>query len=108
MRVSRLSAIMAKSDLNSDAYVAEHGEAAYVELVAAYALYIGIASIVLLLLVGKVAKSVPSQFDLVSSGDVLLGSWFQLCRMDSLYIQSIETTGLIWYDATWRRMDWLQ
>jgi hypothetical protein len=34
--VTSLTAIMAKSDLNSDAYVAEHGEAAYVELVAAY------------------------------------------------------------------------
>jgi hypothetical protein len=28
--VTSLTAIMAKSDLNSDAYVAEHGEAAYV------------------------------------------------------------------------------
>jgi MFS superfamily sulfate permease-like transporter len=58
--VTSLTAIMAKSDLNSEAYVAEHGEAAYVELVAAYSLYIGIASIVLALVgFGKVAKSVP-------------------------------------------------
>jgi MFS superfamily sulfate permease-like transporter len=58
--VTSLTAIMAKSDLNSEAYVAEHGEAAYVELVAAYSLYIGIASILLAVVgFGKVAKSVP-------------------------------------------------
>jgi MFS superfamily sulfate permease-like transporter len=58
--VTSLTALMAKSDLNSEAYVAEHGEAAYVELVAAYSLYIGIASILLALVgFGKVAKSVP-------------------------------------------------
>jgi hypothetical protein len=61
---------MAKPDLNSDAYVAEHEAAC--ELAAAYSLYIGIASIVLALVgFGKVAKTVPSQFDLVSR-DVLL------------------------------------
>jgi hypothetical protein len=57
---------MAKSNLNSDAYVAEHGEAAWCRAGGGIFFYIGIASIVLALEPGKVAKSVPSQFDLVS------------------------------------------
>ena len=45
--VTSITALMAKSDLDGDAYVQEHGEEAYVELVAAYSLFIGIASLFL-------------------------------------------------------------
>jgi MFS superfamily sulfate permease-like transporter len=51
---------MCKADLNGESFVQEHGEEAYVQLVAAYSLYIGIASIVLAKSgFGKLAKSVP-------------------------------------------------
>jgi hypothetical protein len=58
--VTSITALMAKSDLNGEAYLAEHGEEAYVELVAAYSLYVGIASIFLALVgFGKLASYVP-------------------------------------------------
>lgn len=58
--VTSITALMAKSDLNGEAYMAEHGEEAYVELVAAYSLYVGIASIILAIVgFGKLASYVP-------------------------------------------------
>lgn len=58
--VTSLTALMAKSDLDGEAYTAEFGEPAYVLLMAAYSLAIGVASIVLALIgFGKLAKSVP-------------------------------------------------
>lgn len=58
--VTSITALMAKSDLNGEAYMAEHGEEAYVELVAAYSLYCGIASIFLAVVgFGKLAAYVP-------------------------------------------------
>jgi len=58
--VTSITALMAKSDLNGEAYMAEHGEEAYVELVAAYSMYVGIASIFLALVgFGKLASYVP-------------------------------------------------
>ena len=60
--VTSITALMAKADLNGEAYVAQHGEAAYVDLVAAYSLYIGLASCFLAVVgFGKLAKSVPTQ-----------------------------------------------
>jgi len=51
---------MAKSDLNGEAYLQEHGEEAYVELVAAYSLYCGLASLFLAVVgFGKLASYVP-------------------------------------------------
>jgi MFS superfamily sulfate permease-like transporter len=59
--VTSITALMTKSDLNGDAYVAEHGEEAYVQLVAAYSLTIGLASAVLAVSgFGKLAQSVPT------------------------------------------------
>eukprot|EP00531_Pseudo-nitzschia_arenysensis_P007306 CAMPEP_0116131676 /NCGR_PEP_ID=MMETSP0329-20121206/9137_1 /TAXON_ID=697910 /ORGANISM="Pseudo-nitzschia arenysensis, Strain B593" /LENGTH=447 /DNA_ID=CAMNT_0003626131 /DNA_START=141 /DNA_END=1484 /DNA_ORIENTATION=- len=58
--VTSITALMAKSDLNGEAYMAVHGEEAYVELVAAYSLYCGIASIFLAIVgFGKLASYVP-------------------------------------------------
>ena len=58
--VTSITALMAKSDLDGEAYVQEYGEEDYVELVAAYSLYIGLASILLAVVgFGRLAKSVP-------------------------------------------------
>jgi MFS superfamily sulfate permease-like transporter len=58
--VTSITALMAKSDLNGEQYMAEHGEQAYVELVAAYSMYVGIASFLLALVgFGKLAGYVP-------------------------------------------------
>jgi len=58
--VTSITALMAKSDLNGEAYMAEHGEEAYVELVAAYSMYVGIASVFLAIVgFGKLASYVP-------------------------------------------------
>jgi MFS superfamily sulfate permease-like transporter len=58
--VTSITALMAKSDLDGDSYVAEHGEEEYVKLVAVYSLYIGIASILLALVgFGTLAQGVP-------------------------------------------------
>lgn len=58
--VTSITALMTKSDLNGDAYVAEHGEEAYVQLVAAYSLSIGVASAVLAAAgFGRLAQAVP-------------------------------------------------
>jgi MFS superfamily sulfate permease-like transporter len=58
--VTAITALMTKSDLKGDAYISEHGENSYVQLVAAYSLTIGIASIVLSMAgFGTWAKSVP-------------------------------------------------
>jgi sulfate permease, SulP family len=58
--VTSITALMCKADLQGEAYVIKHGEEAYVQLVAAYSLFIGIASIVLAMSgFGKLAKSVP-------------------------------------------------
>ena len=65
--VTSITALMAKSDLNGEAYMAEHGEEAYVELVAAYSMYVGIASVFLAVVgFGKLASSVPKA---VSTGE---------------------------------------
>jgi len=59
--VTSLTAAMAKSDLNGEAYVAKYGEEEYVELVSAYSLYIGVASIVMALVgFGKLAQKAPT------------------------------------------------
>lgn len=58
--VTSITALMAKSDLNGEQYMAEHGEQAYVELVAAYSMYVGIASFLLALVgFGKLAGYIP-------------------------------------------------
>ena len=58
--VTSITALMAKTDLDGDAYVAEKGEAEYARLVASYSLYVGLASILLGLVgFGKLAQSVP-------------------------------------------------
>lgn len=58
--VTSITALMAKVDLGGEAYVAEYGEEEYVKLVAAYSLYVGLASVVLGLVgFGKLAQRVP-------------------------------------------------
>lgn len=58
--VTSVTALMAKSDLNGEEYVAEFGEEAYVELVAAYSLVIAVASVFLSVSgFGKLAKACP-------------------------------------------------
>ena len=58
--VTSITALMCKSDLDGEAYVAEHGEEEYVKLVAAYSLAVGVASVGLALVgFGKLAKGVP-------------------------------------------------
>lgn len=58
--VTSITALMAKTDLDGEVYVAEYGEEEYVKLVAAYSLYIGIASVLLALVgFGKLAQKVP-------------------------------------------------
>lgn len=73
--VTSITALMAKTDLDGEAYVAEYGEEEYVKLVAAYSLYVGLASM-LLAVVGfgslsqRVPKTVRSGFKVcVSSYD---------------------------------------
>jgi MFS superfamily sulfate permease-like transporter len=62
--VTAISALMTKSDLDGDAYVNENGEAAYVELVAAYSFCVGVASLLLALVgFGRIAKSMPKTQD---------------------------------------------
>jgi MFS superfamily sulfate permease-like transporter len=59
--VTSLTAVMAKTDLGGEAYVAEYGEEAYVLLVSAYSLYIGVASIVMALIgFGNLAQKAPT------------------------------------------------
>eukprot|EP00585_Thalassiosira_rotula_P006609 CAMPEP_0196133726 /NCGR_PEP_ID=MMETSP0910-20130528/2828_1 /TAXON_ID=49265 /ORGANISM="Thalassiosira rotula, Strain GSO102" /LENGTH=444 /DNA_ID=CAMNT_0041393477 /DNA_START=71 /DNA_END=1405 /DNA_ORIENTATION=+ len=59
--VTSLTAVMAKTDLGGEAYVAQYGEKEYVDLVSAYSLYIGVASIVMAVVgFGKLAGKVPS------------------------------------------------
>ena len=58
--VTSITALMAKTDLDGDSYVAEHGEVEYARIVAAYSLYIGLASILLGVVgFGKLAQLVP-------------------------------------------------
>jgi len=58
--VTSLTAVMAKTDLGGDAYIAKYGEEEYVQLVSAYFLYIGIASIAMALVgFGRLAQTVP-------------------------------------------------
>mmetsp|Transcript_399 Transcript_399/g.434 ORF Transcript_399/g.434 Transcript_399/m.434 type:complete len:463 (-) Transcript_399:98-1486(-) len=58
--VTSITALMCKTDLDGESYVAENSEEEYVKLVAAYSLYIGIASMLLAVVgFGKLAKSVP-------------------------------------------------
>lgn len=58
--VTSLTALMAKADLKGDEYVNEFGEEKYVDLVSAYSLYVGMASIFLGLVgFGKLASKVP-------------------------------------------------
>jgi len=60
--VTSVTALMAKSDLDGEAYIAEYGEEAYVHLVAAYSLYIAMASVVLAIIgFGKLAQKCPSR-----------------------------------------------
>lgn len=58
--VTSLTAVMAKTDLGGEAYVAKYGEKEYVDLVSAYSLYVGVASIIMALVgFGKLASKVP-------------------------------------------------
>lgn len=58
--VTSITALMAKSDLDGEQYMQENGEEAYVELVAAYSMYVSIASIFLALVgFGRLASYVP-------------------------------------------------
>ena len=58
--VTSITALMAKSDLDGESFVNEHGEEKYVELVAAYSLWVGLASILLAVVgFGKLAQGVP-------------------------------------------------
>jgi len=58
--VTSLTAVMAKTDLGGEAYVTQYGEKEYVDLVSAYSLYVGVASIVMALVgFGKLASKVP-------------------------------------------------
>ena len=58
--VTSITALMAKTDLDGEQYVAEHGEEEYVKLVAAYSLYVGLASVVLAVVgFGSLAQRVP-------------------------------------------------
>jgi len=58
--VTSITALMAKADLDGEAYVAEHGEEAYVHLVAAYSLWVGLCSAILGIVgFGKLASMAP-------------------------------------------------
>lgn len=58
--VTSITALMAKADLGGESYAAEFGEEAYFKLVAAYSVWVGIASIFLAIVgFGKLAKLVP-------------------------------------------------
>lgn len=58
--VTSITALMAKADLDGENYVAEHGEEAYVNLVAAYSLWVGLCSAILGIVgFGKLAGMVP-------------------------------------------------
>jgi MFS superfamily sulfate permease-like transporter len=58
--VTSITALMAKTDLDGESYVAEYGEEEYVNLVAAYSLYVGLASVLLALVgFGSLAQRVP-------------------------------------------------
>ncbi len=53
-------ASMIKADLGGESYIAEYGEEEYVKLVAAYSLWVGLASILLAIVgFGKLASLVP-------------------------------------------------
>jgi MFS superfamily sulfate permease-like transporter len=59
--VTSITALMTKSDLDGESFVQEHGEQAYVELVACYSLWVGLASILLAVVgFGKLAQAVPT------------------------------------------------
>jgi MFS superfamily sulfate permease-like transporter len=59
--VTSITALMAKADLDGESYVAEHGEEAYVKLVAAYSLWVGACSAILGIIgFGKLASMVPA------------------------------------------------
>lgn len=58
--VTSLTAVMTKTDLGGEAYVSKYGEEEYVDLVSAYSLYIGVASIVMAVVgFGTLAQNVP-------------------------------------------------
>lgn len=59
--VTSITALMAKADLDGETYAAENGEEAYVKLVAAYSIVVGLCSAALGILgFGKLAGMVPS------------------------------------------------
>jgi len=59
--VTSITALMAKADLDGESYAAEHGEEAYVHLVAAYSMWVGLCSAILGVVgFGKLAGMVPS------------------------------------------------
>jgi hypothetical protein len=58
--VTSLTAVMAKTDLGGEAYIAKYGEDEYVDLVSAYSLYIGVASVVMAIVgFGTLVQKVP-------------------------------------------------
>lgn len=78
--VTSITALMTKNDLDGEGYVAEYGEEEYVKLVAAYSLYVGIASIFLAVvgfvkLASKVPKPVRTGFKWGCSVGVLLSAF---------------------------------
>jgi len=59
--VTSITALMAKADLDGESYAAEHGDQAYVHLVAAYSMWVGLCSAILGIVgFGKLAGMVPS------------------------------------------------
>ena len=58
--VTSLTAVMAKTDLGGEAYITKYGEDEYVDLVSAYSLYIGVASVVMAIVgFGTLVQKVP-------------------------------------------------
>mmetsp|Transcript_57334 Transcript_57334/g.68522 ORF Transcript_57334/g.68522 Transcript_57334/m.68522 type:complete len:468 (+) Transcript_57334:154-1557(+) len=77
--VTSITAVMAKADLDGEGYVAAHGEEAYVDLVAAYSICVGVASFLLAMggfgsLVRRVPKPLRSGFKWGSAVGVLLAA----------------------------------
>lgn len=83
--VTSITALMAKTDLDGESYMAEHGEEAYVELVAAYSMWVGLASCFLAVIgFGKLAQGVPKPVRTGSNGVVPSEFWYRRCQMGCL------------------------
>jgi hypothetical protein len=79
---------------------------AYVELVAALLLYIGIASIVLALVgFGRWQHPCEASSIWFQVGMFSWGLGFSCAERILCTFKVLKQRGLIWYDAVWRRMD---